>query len=297
MIDTYEIYEELKEASDEKLAKVLTKKLTQIYREVSDSVTKKEFNELKKVVKELSEKVKSLSENLEQFQKETEKNFKRIWQSIDELKEAQKKTEEKLNQLAEAQKRTEDRLNQLAEAQRRTEDRLNQLTEAQKKTEDRLNQLAEAQRKTEDKLNKLIGEVKKIKEQLGGLSHTVGYFLEDRAYISLPKLLRKDYNLEVIEPLKRDFIKISSNRYIEVNIIGKGKKENREYIILGECKTQLKKKDVDNFIKTISKIKNIFNLPIFPVLITFQTSPQVKKYLESKNLSLYYSYQLSNSLI
>jgi hypothetical protein len=41
-------------------------------------------------------------------------------------------------------------------------------------------------------------------KQLGGLSMTVGYQLEDRAYRFLPGLLRRDYEIELEEPLRRD---------------------------------------------------------------------------------------------
>jgi predicted transcriptional regulator len=65
---------------------------------------------------------------------------------VDQLAEAQRRTEERLNELTE-------RVNQLAEAQRRTEERLNELTERLNNLTARVDQLAEAQRKTEERLN------------------------------------------------------------------------------------------------------------------------------------------------
>ena len=87
-------------------------------------------------------------------------------------------------------------------------------------------------------------EHRKTREQLGGLSHTVGYILEDRSYIALPHILREELGIEV-EEIRRDYVEISPNRYEEVNIIGKGKRGGERIWILGECKTQLKKRDVD----------------------------------------------------
>ncbi len=178
-------------------------------------VTREDFNELKEVVRQLGENMVALvqaqrrtEESLESFKRAMEESLRQVWNAInglterlnqltirvDNLAEAQKRTEERLNelaqrvdQLAEAQRRTEERLemferetaenfsrvwsaieqltvrvDELAEAQRRTEERLNQLAqrvdelaEAQRRTEERLNQLAEAQRKTEERLNEL----------------------------------------------------------------------------------------------------------------------------------------------
>ncbi len=91
------------ETIDPKLRKVLLSMLDELERQREESVTKKEFNELKDVVRDLGQAVK-------------------------ELAEAQKRTEERLNELAEAQKRTEERLNELAEAQKRTEDEIAKLS-------------------------------------------------------------------------------------------------------------------------------------------------------------------------
>ncbi len=233
---------------DEPLREILISILEEIEQQREETVTKKEFNELKEIVKELSKNVKSLAQ-------------------------AQRKTEERLNNLAK---------------------RVDELAQAQKRTEQRLNELAEAQKKTEEELKKLIGEHKKTREQLGGLSHTVGYILEDRAYVSLPYLLEKDHNIHVHE-LKRDYIEISKGKYIEINIIGDGMRNKEEVVIIGECKTQLKKKDVDNFIKTLGKLQKIIQKQIFPVIVTYQALPPVRKYVKEQNIPLYFSYQLKLS--
>ena len=143
-------------------------------------------------------------------------------------------------------------------------------------------------------MKKLISEHKKTREQFGGLSHTVGYVLEDRAYAALPHLLKKDFGVEV-EEIKRDFIEVSPNRYEELNIIGKGKKNGTTIWILGECKTQLKKKDIDSFLKKISRLEHFFPGEKLFVMVTYQTSPQVKRYIQQKGIKLYFSYQLQNA--
>ena len=258
------------EAVEPPLREVLIALLEEVERQREDSITRKEFLE---------------------FAKKTEENFQRVWEAIERLTKAQEESEKRIGrleaavqELVEAQKASEKRISKLEVA-------VEKLTEAQKRTEIRLNELAEAQKRTEEELRKLIGEHKKTREELGGLSHTVGYILEDRAYIGLPELIKRDFGIE-IEEIKRDFVEISPNRYEEINLLGKGKKNGTSIWILGECKTQLKKRDIDLFLKKLSRIEHLFPGKKLFIVVTYQASPQVRQYIEKKGLKLYLSYQL-----
>ena len=130
----------------------LIKAFTALREELADAVRREDFNQLKATVQELAE-----------AQKRTESR-------VEELAEAQKRTEARVEELAEAQKRTEARVEELAEAQKRTEQRLDSLTmrveelaEAQKRTEQRLDsltmrveELAIAQKQTQEQINRLV---------------------------------------------------------------------------------------------------------------------------------------------
>ncbi|MDW8319399.1 MAG: hypothetical protein RMN53_16335, partial [Anaerolineae bacterium] len=90
---------------------------------------------------------------------------------VQELAEAQKRTEQRVEELAEAQKRTEQRVEDLAEAQKRTEQRVEDLAEAQRQSEARLTrletvvaELAEAQRQSEARLTRLETVVAELAE-------------------------------------------------------------------------------------------------------------------------------------
>ena len=206
-----------------------------------------------------------------EFAQRTEENFERVWQAIGELAQAQKKTEERLT-----------RLERVVE----------ELAEAQKRTEARIEELAEAQRRTEERLERLIGEHRKTREQLGGLAHTVGYRLEDEAIWALPELLKRDFDMEIVEGLKRDYLEISPNRHIEVNIYGKGKRDRGTFVILGEAKSQLKKRDVSSFLKVIDMVRDVEGMEVFPVMVTYQTPPIVRKAAEEQGIKIYFSYEL-----
>lgn len=233
----------------------------------------------------LIEILKEIEEQRNQWEESvTRTEFNELKNIVAELAEAQKETEQRIKELTEAQRRSEERITRLEEA-------VAELTEAQKKTEQRLNELAEAQKKTEEELRKLIMAHRRTREELGGLSHTIGYILEDKAFETLPFLLKKEYGIET-EELKRDFVEISPNRFEEINIIGQGSKNGKKIWILGECKAQVKKRDVDSFLKKISRIEHIFPGEKLIILVTYQTSPQVREYVKEKGLKLYFSYEL-----
>jgi DNA repair exonuclease SbcCD ATPase subunit len=280
-----------------------------------DDIILKETREIKAEIGRVWEVIKEIAES----QRRTEQEIEKIWGAIKELTEAQKRTEQRVEELAEAQKRTEQRLNELAEAQKRTEQRveelaqaqketeqkikelteaqketeqkIKELAEAQRRTEQRVNELAEAQRKTEESLKKLIEDHSKTREKLEGLSDSFGYLLEDRAMKSLPKILKRKYNIKAVGNFVRDYF-IINGEHVEVNIFGRAKKGNREYILIGEAKSQVTKKAIDKFLKKCDKISRSFSKETIKVFISYIFSPGIKEYAEEKGIVLIPSYEL-----
>jgi len=291
----------------------LTKRVNELTERVNDLT--KRVNELTERVNELTgaqkrtnqeiEKVWNAIKELTEAQKRTEQEIEKIWGAIRELTEAQKRTEQRLNELAEAQKKTEQTLNELkeeqkkteqkfrelVEAQRKTEQTLNELKEEQKKTEQKFQELAEAQRKTEESLKKLIEDHRRTREKLEGLSDSFGYLLEDRAMKSLPKILKREHKIEVVEKLKRDYF-VVNGEYVEVNIFGRVRKGRKEYILLGEAKSRVSKKAIDNFVRKCDKISKRFSKEVIKVFISYIFSPEIKEYSEEKGIILVPSYEL-----
>lgn len=165
------------------------------------------------------------------------------------------------------------------------------LASAQKRTEQKVEELADAQKRTEEELKTLVVSHKDLKEQVGGLSHTVGFRLEDESYKILPSLLKRDMELEVIGRLKRDYVEIKPNKYVEVNIWGRGRLNGKEYIIIGEAKSQLKKNDVDNFVKYAEVVKEYIKGEQTRLLVTYQPPPHVQRYVQEKGIKFYFSYE------
>jgi len=208
-------------------------------------------------------------------------DFEELKAVVRELAEAQKRTEESLESF---KKTTEENFNRVWMA-------IDELAEAQKRTEQRVEELAEAQKRTEEELRTLIKGQKEIRQELGGLSHTVGYRLEDESYKALPELLRQEMGLEIKGRLKRDFVEIGEDRYIEVNIIGEGTLNGRVYLIVGEAKTQPKKRDIDEFIKRAEEIKRYIPKEQMRVLVTYHASPPVLRYAKDKGIKVFFSYE------
>jgi len=275
---------------DPSLREVILLLLEEVERQreqLSQQVTKTEFNELKAAVEELVE-----------AQKRTE-------EQVNQLAEAQRRTEERLSrlevvvaELAEAQKRTEERVNQLAEAQRRTEERLSrlevvvaELAEAQKRTEERVNQLAEAQKRTEEELKKLVAEHKITRERLEGISNSVGYTLEDRAFRSLPAVLR-EHGFEVEGRLVRKYVLVRG-RERQVNIYGHGKREGKPVFIVGEAKVRPSRKEIDRFVRLVRQLETQEGKEAAMVFVAYDFPPSVENYLREKGILPIWSYDLA----
>ncbi|MDI6793828.1 MAG: chordopoxvirus fusion protein, partial [bacterium] len=169
--------------------------------------------------------------------------------------------------------------------------RMGELAEAQKHTEARLDELAKAQRRTEEALCELTEEHRKTREQLGGLSATVGYGLEDKAYIALPGLLQKDFGISVTGKINRKHVEDRVGGFIEVNIIGEATRNGKKIMIVGESKSQLSQKAVDTFIrKKLKRLEGVYE-EMLPVLVTYMTTAHdVEEYAKKKGIALYYSY-------
>ena len=187
----------------------------------------------------------------------------------------------------------------LAEAQKRTEARMEELVGAQAKTEVRVGELAAGLSRLEKTVEDLVGEMKRVKvtiqdmrQEIGGLSHAVGYGLEDKSYVGLPPVLKRDHSIVVEGRLKRGFLEINRNKFIEINIWGHGEQNGNPVEIVGEAKTQLKKRDVDKFVQTLENLKPHVGRPIYPLFLTYQTSPAVSQYTKDKGIDLYFTYDL-----
>ena len=203
------------EAVEPPLRGALIALLEEVERQREVSITKKEFLE---------------------FAKTTEENFQKVWKTIGEL----------------------------AEAQKRTEIRLNELAEAQKKTEIRVNELAEAQKRTEVEIRKLGIGLRRTREQIGGLAKSVAYALENEAFRKLPAFLKERYQIEVIDNIIRAEIEGE-----EINILGQVKKDGQEMMLVGEAVLKLDdRRKLKLLSDKVQLVKETYGKGVIPIIIT-----------------------------
>ena len=234
------------ETVEPQLKEVLLAILEEVERNREESVTKKEFLA---------------------FAEKTENSFQKVWKAIEELVEAQKRTEKRVEELAEAQKRTEVRIEELVEAQRQTE----------------------------LEIKKLAKGLRETRQMVGGLSDTVGYGLEDRAIAALPGLLKKRFGIEPDDGFVRKFI-VMDGKEVELNMFGAGHKDGEKWFIVGEGKAKLSKKDIDKFLRLLTRLETakIVGDHVLPLMVTYSIRPATEDYAKEKGINIIWSYELKS---
>lgn len=307
MFNERKVFEQLREIFDEETASRLTQVFASVFepiesaiQQVDRSVERQEAAERALEVDKRFDRIDATLERITQIQARTDERLETLGGRVDDLTAAQQRTEARVEELAAAQQRTEARMEELATAQQRTEARMEELAAAQQRTDERLDglgarvdDLTAAQQRTWEEVTVLKGDMRDVKRQLGGLSHTVGYELENKAYVTLPSLLERDHGIVVDEPLVRRYVADRDGNPIELNIVGGARRANEKLRIVGEAKSQLSKNAIDNFLR-----KRLARLPedertVVPVLITHMISEHdVEDYARENGIILYYSYQL-----
>jgi len=224
---------------------------------------------------------KDMKEGFERQEKENEK----IWQAIKEGFERQEKENQRIWQaIEEMRKSNEEQFKRIWQA----------IEEDRKSNEEQFKRIWQAIEKTNERLDKLILAFEKAekrneqtRKQVGVLTDNFGYLLEDRAIRTLPKLLKERYGFEITEPLRRDFIEING-KYIEVNIYGRARKNDEEFIIIGEAKTRITNKAIIGFLEKC----NNFEGKQFRIMIGYLITPKIKQILENNNIIFINSYEL-----
>jgi len=215
-------------------------------------------------------------ENREEAQKELVKI-----KDFSELKEIVKRLAEAQERLTEAQERTEKKVEELAEAQKSTDNKMGELAEAQKN-------LAEAQKKTEEVVQELVQEMKDTRRELGGLGRSVGYSLENESFRALPDFLQDHYGIELTERLIR--VEIEGK---EINILGKGKKDGNEVIVVGEATLRL---DTRNKFAQLQEsvelvAKQYPGVAIIPIIITHYATQNVLRTAQERGVIVIQSFE------
>jgi cell division protein FtsB len=173
-----------------------------------------------------------------------------------------------------------------------------ELVEAQKKSEERIDkleqtvqELAEAQKRTEEELRELTKEHKITRQLVVNLSDTVGYGLEDKLFPYIKDFAQKEYGIKVKKFGRKNLV-YANGKYDELNIFIEGDRGKKPVYVIGECKAQLGKKDIDKFSHILKRVSKHLNAEVEGFLVSYTISPEVEKYIEDfyPELKFYYSY-------
>ncbi len=219
------------EKTPPELRQVLIDLLEEVERQRESSITKTEFYE---------------------FAKRTEENFQRVWEAINELREAQKETEEAIRELRDAQKRTEEEIQKLA-----------------------------------IEVRKLSIGLRRTRHEVGGLAKSVAYALENEAFRKLPEFLKKELGIEVTERFIRTEI-----RGEEINLFARGRKNGKEVVLVGESVLKLDDLDKLNAVmRKVEAVEHEVEEEIIPIVITHFAKKKVLDRAEKKGIIVVQSFQ------
>jgi hypothetical protein len=174
----------------------------------------------------------------------------------------------------------------LAEAQKRTEERLGRLEAV-------VTDLAEAQKRTETVLQALVVRVDRVDKELGNISNSVGYFLEDRALRSLPRILSERSELVVEGKLLRAFVDTAGKR-CQVNIWGAARRSDGSAVrVVGEVKIQLGSKHLGELERLLKRLRPVISEPeVLGLLVTSMAEPEIVAEAERRGWLVVFSYDL-----
>jgi len=205
--------------------------------------------------------------------------------------------EEAVTALAEAQRHFEERMvifeQRMAafeERLARLEEAVTALAEAQRHFEERLARLEESQQRTEKRLSSL-------EKHVGGITHTIGYALENAAYRALPRLLQQDYGIQVLEALRRETLRLPDGTVVEVNILGKIKHGDTVKTLVGESKSQLSRRHIRRFLRSLRRLREKFG-EIFPLMVAHAAAePDLKEHARAHGVAVYFSYEFNEPIL
>lgn len=171
-------------------------------------------------------------------------------------------------------KELKDIVARLAQAQERT-------AQAQERTEQRVEELASI-------MQELARETKNTRTEVGGLGKSMGYALENEAFRNIPAFLEKHHHIVLTEKLIRQDIKGQ-----EINMLGKGKREGKDVIIVGEATLRLDQRDKFAQLEENTKLvaENYPGYEVIPLMITHYARKNLLELAQKQGILVIQSFE------
>lgn len=136
---------------------------------------------------------------------------------------------------------------ELAEAQKRTEHRVEQLAETQLEMQHAITELG-------TQVTGLTRQVGDLAKQVGGLANAVGANLEDFACDLVPELLEKYWRLTTVSAGPEELAS-ADDAVREFDVVVRGTIDGRPVIVVCETKATVSTTEVSKFLRIVEKIR------------------------------------------
>ncbi len=246
-------------------------------------------------VEQRLDKVEQRLDKVEQRLDKVEQRLDKVEQRLDKVEQRLDKVEQRLDKVEQRLDKVEQRLDKVEQRLDKVEQRLDKVEQRLDKVEQRLDDLTATVRQMQQEMAEMRAEFEDrfqmLHRRLEGISHSLGYFLENRALVVLPILLKQAYGIEVEGDLERRYVNVAG-KMRQINIIGYGVRDGQRLLIVGETKVRPSKKEITRFLKTCQGLAEQEGLPLFPVIVAHDFPPEVQRFLEQEGVVAVPSYRI-----
>jgi len=139
----------------------------------------------------------------------------------------------------------------------------------QKKTDEELSELRKSQKKTDQ-------QIKELGKQIGGIGEKFGYFTEGMALLSMEKILRNQFKMEVVSPCITVKNKKTGEEK-EIDVLAYANSDVNQVFVV-EIKSKLKNEGINQIKKTLKEFFELFpehkGKKVFGIIAAVDTKPR-----------------------
>ncbi len=133
----------------------------------------------------------------------------------------------------------------------------------------------------------LAGVVKNTPIEAGGISNHLRYTLENEAYRKLPKYLKDNHGIEILERMIRREVAGE-----EINFFGRGRRNGKPVLVVGETKFRLTSGDFAQLDRKLDAVKREYQSEeIVPLLVTHFASDREKERATNRGVIVAQSFE------
>jgi len=154
----------------------------------------------------------------------------------------------------------------------------------------------QAMKETQHEVRTLARELQNTRGEVGGLSHSIGYALENEAYRMLPAFLKGKYHLRLTERFVRTTVGGE-----EINLFARGRRNGKEVLLVGETKSRLDERrapraeEKDVFQQLADKVQAVQaahpKARIVPLIVTHYARPKMLEQAQAQGIIVVQSFE------